>query len=183
MSTIFLDFFNSDYYYIKKGDDFMTINERVKLVRKALKMNQTDFATKIGITQTGVSWLEKPGNAVIDQNIHIICEKFRVNEAWLRTGDGEMFRQDDEYILNKLAETYQLTERGKRMIRAFLSLSNDQQEAIVDSVCTLARSINNNESPMPIDESTRLHAQLEAELQAERGAASASSATSSEKRA
>ena len=161
----------------------MTINERVKLVRKTLKMNQTEFATKIGITQTGVSWLEKPGNVVIDQNIHLICEKFRINEAWLRIGEGEMFRQDDEYILDKLTETYQLTDKGQRMIRAFLALSSEQQEAIVDSICTLAHSIDNNNTPTPVDESSRLRAQLEAEIQAERKAASASSVTSSEKRA
>lgn len=167
-----------------------SINSRLKFLRKeTLGLSQKEFGEKIGLKNGAISWLEKPGNTVVDQNIRLICEKFRVNEAWLRTGEGDIFRQDGDYILDKLADTYQLTGKRRDMLRAYLSLSDEQQEAIVDSVCALARSINApadtaaDTGSKSTDEAARLHAQLDAELQAERGDVSASSATSSEKRA
>lgn len=163
-----------------------SINSRLKFLRKEkLGLSQKEFGEKIGLKNGAISWLEKPGNTVVDQNIRLICEKFRVNEAWLRTGEGDIFRQDGDYILDKLADTYQLTGKRRDMLRAYLSLSDEQQEAIVDSVCALARSIDApaDTGSKSTDEAARLHAQLDAELQAEREAASASSVTSSEKRA
>ena len=35
-------------------------------------------------------------SVVVDHNensLHIICREFRVNETWLRTGEGEMFQK------------------------------------------------------------------------------------------
>ena len=38
----------------------MTINERLRYFRKeVLKMNQTDFASAIGMKQTGLSYIKK----------------------------------------------------------------------------------------------------------------------------
>ena len=54
-------------------------------------MNQSDFGDKIGIGQAGVSAIEKGIRNITDRNIQLICEKFNVNEEWLRTGEGEMF--------------------------------------------------------------------------------------------
>lgn len=167
----------------------ISINSRIRILRKKLNLTQTNFGTHIGLKSGAISKMEQDGNTVIDQNIRLICEKFRVNEAWLRTGEGDVFRQDGDYILDKLADTYQLTGKRRDMLRAYLSLSDEQQEAIVDSVCALARSIDapadtaTDTGNKSTDEAARLHAQLDAELQAEREAASASSATSSEKEA
>ena len=43
--------------------------------------------------QTGVAWLESGDRKITDRVITTICAVFGVDEIWLRTGDGEMFRK------------------------------------------------------------------------------------------
>ncbi len=70
----------------------MTINERVKYIRKdVLGMNQSDFASKLGMRQTGVSTYEQNGKTVTDTTVNIICLVFGINEIFVRTGEGPIF--------------------------------------------------------------------------------------------
>lgn len=79
------------WYYTcnKRGEP--KVKERLKQLRKALKINQTDFAKELGITQTAYSMIENGNNPLSDRHIKVICSAFNVSEHWLRTGDGEMF--------------------------------------------------------------------------------------------
>lgn len=70
-----------------------TINERIRYLRKDIGLNQRDFGAQIGLKNGAISWIEKPGNTVIDQNIHLICDKFGVNEKWLRSGEGPIYEK------------------------------------------------------------------------------------------
>ena len=89
------------------------MNKRIKELRKALKLSQKVFAEKVGIKQSTVSYLEKPYSTVTEKNIKIICSQFSVNEHWFRTGEGEMFlenqkkQQDLLEIFNKLSPPLQ----------------------------------------------------------------------------
>jgi transcriptional regulator with XRE-family HTH domain len=65
--------------------------DRLAEVRKELRLNQGEFAAKLGLSQAAVSDFENRKKALIDRNLKLICLTFGVNEAWLRTGDGEMF--------------------------------------------------------------------------------------------
>lgn len=71
------------------------MNKRIRAVRKLLDMSQKDFAEKIGLKQNAVSYMEKEGTKVTEQNIRAICSQFSVNEKWLRTGEGEVFQEGD----------------------------------------------------------------------------------------
>ena len=67
-----------------------TIAERIKEVRKSNGLTQQKFADRIGIKQNTVAQYEMGRNVPIDTVIALICREFHVNEAWLRTGIGEM---------------------------------------------------------------------------------------------
>ena len=67
------------------------MNERIRLIRKALKLNQGDFAKRLGMHGTSLSLIELGENALTEKNIKLICMTFNVSEDWLRTGCGEMF--------------------------------------------------------------------------------------------
>lgn len=69
------------------------MNERIKLLRKALKLNQTDFGARIGVKQGTVAAYESGARVPLDSVIVSICREFGVSESWLRSGDGEMFLQ------------------------------------------------------------------------------------------
>lgn len=65
--------------------------KRLKQLRKVLKINQTDFAKQLGITQTAYSMIENGNNPLSDRYVKVICSVFNVNETWLRIGEGDMF--------------------------------------------------------------------------------------------
>lgn len=64
---------------------------RLKIIRKALGLNQTDFAKHLGITQTAYSMIENGYRPLADKYVKVICSSFNVNETWFLTGQGEMF--------------------------------------------------------------------------------------------
>ena len=69
------------------------MEERIKEIRKHLKLNQTEFGLKIGVKQTTVAGYEAGTRTPIDAVINSICREFNVSERWLRTGEGNMFVQ------------------------------------------------------------------------------------------
>lgn len=68
------------------------MNERFKELRKFLGLNQESMGEKLGVTNTAVSKWENGERNIPDSAVMLICSKFGVNETWLRTGAGEMFR-------------------------------------------------------------------------------------------
>ena len=106
----------------------MEINERIKYLRKNLGLNQTDFARKIGMKQTGLSAIEKGKVPVLERNIKNICSEFHINEVWLRTGEGEMKCQvtTDERLRAWVNEV--LSGRPDNIRYAFLSVMSNLDE-------------------------------------------------------
>ncbi|MBR3624003.1 MAG: helix-turn-helix transcriptional regulator [Selenomonadaceae bacterium] len=118
----------------------MSINGRLKLLRKDQGLNQGEFGTRIGLKQGAISKMEQEGNAVIDQNIRLICDTFNVNENWLRTGEGDMYAETNETVLTQLAAQYHLEGERLELIRNFLLLTDEQQETIVRAACIVAEA-------------------------------------------
>ena len=72
------------------------MNNRIRELRKALDLSQKEFAEKIGLKQNTISYMEKNGFTITEQNIKVICSQFNVNENWLRTGSGKMFLENEK---------------------------------------------------------------------------------------
>lgn len=72
------------------------MNGRIRELRKTLELSQKEFAQKIGLKQNAISYMEKSGATVTEQNIRAICSQFSVNESWLRTGIGKMFLENEK---------------------------------------------------------------------------------------
>ena len=68
------------------------MKDRIKDVRKAAGLNQTDFGKRVGVSLSAVQKWESGENVVSDSVIILICREFGVNETWLRTGAGDMHR-------------------------------------------------------------------------------------------
>lgn len=69
------------------------LNNRIKEIRKKMKLTQDEFGKRLGISNTAISKIEKGENNVSEQNIISICREFDVNEEWLRNGIGDIFMQ------------------------------------------------------------------------------------------
>lgn len=163
-----------------------TINDRIKLLRKKNDMSQGEFGKVIGLKQGAISKLEKSGNVVVDQNIQLICEKFQVRREWLVDGIGEMFaaRTKNDELMEWAKRVSQSPHDSfpYRLAEALARLDEPQWK-MLEQIFDKIMAEGDDEPPARTNDTARLHAQLDAELQAERRAASASSVTSSEKRA
>ncbi len=107
------------------------MNERLKLLRKYLKLSQAEFGNKIFLTQNHISSLEKGRRVLSDRTIKLICSTFGVDEKWFRTGEGNMFDSlikdidglDDD--VKELLEKYALLNEDdktklKKILNTFL---------------------------------------------------------------
>ncbi len=68
----------------------MTINERVKDVRKAKGLTMEQFGDRLGVTKATISRIESGSNALTESMLKSVVREFRVSEDWLRTGEGDM---------------------------------------------------------------------------------------------
>jgi len=107
----------------------MTIGERIKKVRKEKHLTQQELAKKIGSVQNTITGYEtgrrEPSSAVIS----LICREFQVNEAWLRTGEGEMFSQPSSQAEQVVAWVQNIftngTEAEKGLITAMSTFTKE----------------------------------------------------------
>ena len=72
------------------------MNTRIKALRKAEGLTLEKCGERIGITASACSTIESGKSNPSEQTIRAICREFGVNEIWLRTGAGEMFRPEEE---------------------------------------------------------------------------------------
>jgi transcriptional regulator with XRE-family HTH domain len=92
----------------------MTENQRLKIIRKFLKVTQVDFGASLGLTQAGYSDIET-GRNNISRKIKIILKKeHNINLRWLETGEGEMFAvtiEDNEFDSDEFTQERNLIEK------------------------------------------------------------------------
>ena len=110
----------------------MTINERIKLLRKEKGLTQKTLASTLGITQSGVSFLEQEGSSVSDQTIKLICTVFNVREEWLRTGEGEMYSSAELFSLDRFVAERGATELELAIVKAYFELDPAIRQAVLE---------------------------------------------------
>ena len=110
----------------------MTINERIKLLRKEKKLNQKQFASLLGVTQSGASYMEQPGNNVSDSIIKAICTVCNANEEWLRNGVEPMHVEAETFSLDEFVKQLGATELEMQIVKTYFDLDPDTRAMLVD---------------------------------------------------
>lgn len=115
----------------------MTIGERIGCLRKELKMSRRVFGEKLGVSESVIVNIEYDRLKRPEQKeslYKLICREFNVDENWLRTGEGEMFKK-----LNRQQELAQLTATlfkeeedsfKSRLIMALAQLNEEEWELL-----------------------------------------------------
>lgn len=101
-------------------------------------MTQEEIGTALGVTKASISRLESGVNNLTESMIKLICSEFNVNEDWLRTGEGEMFNEIPTDELDKLAEKYKLNPLAKKIVESFVTLEEDEMDAVLKLVSKIA---------------------------------------------
>lgn len=116
------------------GKEVNTTNTRIKKLRKALDLTQEEFGKRIGVKRNTVATYEIGRNTPIDAVISNICREFNVNETWLRTGAGEMFRElsRDQELANFFGDVLrgESDDFRKRFISMLSRLDTTDWEAL-----------------------------------------------------
>ncbi|WP_231037819.1 helix-turn-helix domain-containing protein [Pectinatus frisingensis] len=130
----------------------MTINERIRVLRKDLGLNQKDFGARIGLKNKTISWMEQDGSTVIEQNRRIICDKFHVSINWLETGEGDMYSQDaPNDIFDTLRTELKLSDIEEKILRGYFDLDERSRKSVTDFIVNIGRSADKVVS-VPMDE-------------------------------
>lgn len=112
----------------------MDEGQRVRELRKELGLTLEKFGKHLGVGKTAISKIENGENNLTDQMILAICREYNVDEKWLRTGEGEMFKK-----LNRQQELAQLTATlfkeeedsfKSRLIMALAQLNEEEWELL-----------------------------------------------------
>lgn len=107
------------------------MKSRIHAVRAQADLTMAEFAKRIGMTTSSISLFESGKATPSDRTVLSICREFGVNEHWLRTGDGEMFEQTRETVLDRLAAEYSLDKEQVSVIENFLDLSPQERTAFL----------------------------------------------------
>lgn len=108
------------------------MNERIKMVRKALGMNQEEFGDRIKVQRTTICGYETGNRTPLDSTIASICREFNVNETWLRTGEGSMFNEADSGIDLVTRAMLGQSENKKKLLRLIADMPDDLLDKMME---------------------------------------------------
>ncbi len=112
------------------------MNERMKELRKILGVTQQELADKLGLKRNTIATYEIGKASPSDRVISDLCNKYNVNEEWLRTGNGEMLKKvpdEDEvaiYVSELLQPDNPLSELIVEVMRTYSQLDPKSQEVL-----------------------------------------------------
>lgn len=119
----------------------MTNGERVNEVRKSLGLTLEKFGEKLGVTKTTISRIEKGVNNLTDQMAISICREYNVNYDYLMYGEGEMFDDLPQTIVDELCAQYDLNDFDKALVEMYVSLPAGSRERIKEYMNQLVKKV------------------------------------------
>jgi transcriptional regulator with XRE-family HTH domain len=112
----------------------MTQGERVKEVRKALGLTLDKFGEKVGVKKQTVSRIENGVNNVTDQMVLSICREFNVNYDFLMNGEGEMFDDLPQTVLDELCAQYDLDDLDRNLVEMYLEMPEQVRDYLKQEI-------------------------------------------------
>ena len=110
------------------------MQNRIKEIRKAKNLTQTEFGEKLGLKGNTITGYETGIRTPSDAVINSICREFNVNEDWLRTGKGERFLQlsRDEEISAFIGDVLSGSHDFKTRLVSVLSQLNSEEWILLE---------------------------------------------------
>lgn len=114
-----------------------TIKDRVKLIRTSKHLSQDEFGKIINLSRSAIAGYETGVREVTDRSINDICREFKINEEWLRTGNGEMeikMTSDEEFAFLVGSFVAESDDFKKRVIKAMLEIEDKADWELIASL-------------------------------------------------
>lgn len=122
------------YYIIRKRGENMTQGERLKNVRKSLGLTLESFGEKLGVKKNSLSQIENGRNSLTEQMAKSICREFHVNYDYLLYGDGEMFDDLPQTVLDELCVQYGLDDLDRSLVEMYLEMPDAVREGLKQEI-------------------------------------------------
>lgn len=113
-------------------ETFDTLASRISYVVKSTCKTKTEFARLLKVSQAFVSQMCSGAAKPSERTITDICQIFGVDEIWLRTGDGEPFREQtkEEVLAEVFSKAKVDVDTRSRLAQAFARLPVEDYEAM-----------------------------------------------------
>lgn len=119
----------------------MTQSERIKEIRKTLNLTLEKFGEKLGVKKNTVSQLENGRNSLTEQMAKAICREFNVNYDYLVNGEGDMFSNLPQTILDDLCLQYDLDALDRLIVEMYIDLPPQDREVVKKMMKEFARKV------------------------------------------
>lgn len=160
----------------------MTQGERVKEIRRSLKLTLEKFGERLGVGKTAISKIEKGENNLSSQMMKAICNEYRVNYEYLESGTGEMFSDVPQTVVDELCVQYDLDDFDRIMLQEYLKLDESSRNVLKAYIRSIMKRVESDDTQAKIDAEVESYRQ-ELELEASQAEKSSASGTPAEKMA
>lgn len=113
----------------------MEMHERIRELRKNhLKLSQTAFGEKLGVSRDVIKNIELNALAKPEQKLSLIklmCKEFSVSEEWLLNGTGPMYIEPDVFSLDDFCKQHEATPQELEAIKAYFELPPDIRKYLI----------------------------------------------------
>lgn len=116
------------------------MKNRLKQIRKNYKLTQKELGDICGKSRNAITSYELGAVIPDDAFIKLFCLKFKVNEHWLRTGEGDIFTKENDNLLSQLIKEYNLSEADTNFMKTFLMLDAQDRETMLKCMTLLTHS-------------------------------------------
>lgn len=106
--------------------------ERLKKIRTALNLTQSEFAEQLRLQRNTISLLETGKRNPSERTIDDICNIFNVSKEYLLNGTEPMFTQTYSDTMEQLKKEFNLDEFSFNLVHEYLKLDPAQREKVRD---------------------------------------------------
>lgn len=108
------------------------INKRVKQIRQTLNIKQKDMAKILLIRQSSLSDIENGRVNVTERVMSALCKEFGVNINWLKTGEGDIFLENNTFSLDEFAKQKGATALELEIMKIYFSIDPNTRKDLLN---------------------------------------------------
>lgn len=142
----------------------MEMHERIRELRKSLKLSQAAFGEKLGVSRSVISNIELNVLARPEQKLSLIklmCKEFSVNEDWLLFGNEPVFVEPDTFSLDNFVKQHGATEIDLQIVKTYFELPPEVRALLIERfrnvLAASAAAVNASAEDMTVEEAEELY--------------------------
>ena len=113
------------------------MKDRIEFVIKSANIKKADFAKRLNISGAFVSQMCSGAAKPSDRTISDICREFGCDEVWLRTGEGEPFKEKsrEEEIMRFAVQTVKGSDEFRKALVSMLARLKPEDWENLSRIC------------------------------------------------